>query len=120
MTDSSPARPGRPEDFDFLYAVPWLAHTRAGAPPAGGRCSMLCFSERQPGDWGPRRVTQNEIRASFDDGWRVDSIQPARFDVTIDPNGQLQLPSHQGGVDLVDVGMQGDGAHAWLAAINRT
>src|SRR2546421_2189920 len=25
MTDSSPARPGRPEDFDFLYAVtpPW-------------------------------------------------------------------------------------------------
>jgi SAM-dependent methyltransferase len=64
----------------------------------GGRYLMLCFSDRQPGVWGPRRVTQAEIRASFDDGWRVDSIEPARFDVTIDPNG----------------------AQAWLAAITRT
>ena len=23
--------------------------------PAGGRLHMLCFSDRQPGDWGPRR-----------------------------------------------------------------
>ena len=39
---------------------------------------MLCFSELQPGDWGPRRVTEEEIRASFADrGWRVDSIEPA-------------------------------------------
>jgi hypothetical protein len=80
---------------------------------------MLCFSDRQPGDWA-RHVTQNEIRASFGAGWRVDSIEPARFDVTIDPTGQLQLPSHQGGVDLVDVGTQADGVHAWLATITRT
>jgi hypothetical protein len=33
--------------------------------------------------------------------------------------GQLHLPSQQGGVDLVDVGMQEDGADAWLAAITR-
>jgi SAM-dependent methyltransferase len=64
----------------------------------GGRYLMLCFSDRQPGAWGPRRVTQAEIRASFGDGWRVDSIEPARFDVTIDP----------------------DGALAWLATITRT
>jgi SAM-dependent methyltransferase len=64
----------------------------------GGRYLMLCFSDRQPGGWGPRRVTQAEIRASFDDGWRVDSIEPARFDVTIDP----------------------DGALAWLATITRS
>jgi SAM-dependent methyltransferase len=88
--------------------------------PAGGRYFMLCFSELQPGDWGPRRVTRDEIRASFGDGWRVDSIEPATFDIAIDPNGRLRLPSHQGGVDLVDVGMQEDGAHAWLAAITRT
>lgn len=87
--------------------------------PAGGRYLMLCFSDLQPGEWGPRRVTQNEIRASFGDGWRVDAIEPATFDVTIDPDGQLHLPSHQGGVDLVDVGMRGDGAHAWLATITR-
>src|ERR1700716_2866190 len=43
--------------------------------PAGGRYHMLCFSEHQLGDWGPRRVTQDEIRASFADGWRVESIE---------------------------------------------
>jgi cyclopropane fatty-acyl-phospholipid synthase-like methyltransferase len=55
----------------------------------GGRHFMLCFSERQPGDWGPRRVTQDEIRASFTDGWQVDSIEAATIDVTFDPNGVL-------------------------------
>jgi cyclopropane fatty-acyl-phospholipid synthase-like methyltransferase len=63
----------------------------------GGRYLMLCFSERQPGLWGPRRVTQAEIRASFADGWQVDALEPARFAVTIDPGG----------------------AHAWLARITR-
>jgi SAM-dependent methyltransferase len=55
--------------------------------PPGGRCFILCFSDRQPGDWGPRRITQDEIRTSFAVGWRVDAIEAARFDVTIDPNG---------------------------------
>jgi SAM-dependent methyltransferase len=87
--------------------------------PAGGRYFMLCFSDLQPGDWGPRRVTQHEIRASFGDGWRVDSIEPARFDVTIDPTGGLDLPSHERGVVHVDVGRPGDGVDAWLAAITR-
>jgi cyclopropane fatty-acyl-phospholipid synthase-like methyltransferase len=77
----------RPRFVDGLWAVLL----------PGGRYLMLCFSERQPGLWGPRRVTQAEIRASFADGWRVDAIEPARFDVTIDP----------------------DGAHAWLVTITR-
>jgi SAM-dependent methyltransferase len=47
----------------------------------GGRCCMLCFSDRQPGDWGPRRVAQDEIRASFADGWRIESIDAAGFEV---------------------------------------
>jgi SAM-dependent methyltransferase len=55
--------------------------------PRGGRYHMLCFSDRQPGDWGPRRVTQDEIRASFAEGWVVDSIEPAVIDITIDPAG---------------------------------
>jgi len=57
--------------------------------PTGGRYHMLCFSDRQPGDWGPRRVTQDEIRASFSDGWQVDSIEAAKIDINIDPNGAL-------------------------------
>ena len=88
--------------------------------PAGGRYFMLTFSDLQPGEWGPRRVSQKEIRASFGDGWRVDSIEPARFDVTIDPTGQLRLPSHERPIEVVDAGTRGDGVHAWLAAITRT
>ena len=81
---------------------------------------MLCFSHVEPGEWGPRRVSQNEIRSSFGDGWRVDSIEPAKFDITIGPNGQLHLPTHEGGLAPVDVETQRDGVHAWLAAITRT
>lgn len=47
----------------------------------GGRYCMLCFSDRQPGDWGPRRVSEDEIRASFADGWRIESIEAAGFEV---------------------------------------
>jgi SAM-dependent methyltransferase len=63
----------------------------------GGHYHMLCFSDRQPGDWGPRRVTEAELRASFADGWRIDSIEPAILEITISP----------------------DGAQAWLASFTR-
>ncbi|MHB8468023.1 MAG: class I SAM-dependent methyltransferase, partial [Acidimicrobiales bacterium] len=65
--------------------------------PAGGRYHLLCFSDRQPGEWGPRRITQQEITASFANGWTVDSIEGTKIDITISP----------------------DGAIAWLAAITR-
>jgi hypothetical protein len=60
-------------------------------------CYLMCFSDRQPGDWGPRRVSQAELRAAFVDGWSIRSIEPAMFAVTIDDNG----------------------AQAWLATIER-
>jgi cyclopropane fatty-acyl-phospholipid synthase-like methyltransferase len=49
----------------------------------GGTLRMLCFSEMEPGDWGPRRVTQREIREAFDRGWRVNSIREARFETNL-------------------------------------
>ena len=55
--------------------------------PPGGRYFMLCFSDQQPGDWGPCRVTRDEITASFTDGWRIDSIEPSTIDITTDPEG---------------------------------
>jgi SAM-dependent methyltransferase len=57
--------------------------------PTGGCYHVLCFSDRQPGDWGPRRVTQDEIRDSFSNGWQVDSIEAATIDINIDPKGAL-------------------------------
>jgi cyclopropane fatty-acyl-phospholipid synthase-like methyltransferase len=57
----------------------------SGAVSPGGRVFLLCFSDRQPGDWGPRRVTQTELRESFTDGWEVDSVEPAELEVTFSP-----------------------------------
>jgi cyclopropane fatty-acyl-phospholipid synthase-like methyltransferase len=62
----------------------------------GGRYFLMCFSEQEPGNWGPRRVTQAEIRATFAEGWRVDDIQASAFDTNLGK------------------------AHAWLASISRT
>jgi cyclopropane fatty-acyl-phospholipid synthase-like methyltransferase len=53
----------------------------------GGRYFMLCFSDQQPGDWGPRRVSRKEIESSFARGWHIDSIAPSRIEITIDPEG---------------------------------
>jgi cyclopropane fatty-acyl-phospholipid synthase-like methyltransferase len=61
----------------------------ATAVPGGGRLFLLCFSDRQPGDFGPRRVSDAELRSSFSDGWRVDSIEPADIVVTFMPQPVL-------------------------------
>lgn len=47
----------------------------------GGTYFMMCFSEREPADWGgPRRVSKEEIRATFaPPKFRVRSIEEARF-----------------------------------------
>jgi SAM-dependent methyltransferase len=64
----------------------------------GSRYFMLCFSDRQPGEWGRvRKVTQDEITATFAGSWRVDSVEAATIDITTDP----------------------DGIRAWLAALTR-
>ena len=45
----------------------------------GGSCFLLCFSDREPGGWPPRRVSAQEIRESFAGPWDVASIEPAAF-----------------------------------------
>ena len=44
--------------------------------PPGGRYHMLCFSDHQPGDWGPRRVPEEEIRAAFSQGGKSNRSSP--------------------------------------------
>jgi len=55
----------------------------------GGRLHLLCFSDRQPGDWGPRRLTHDEIQVAFSVSWKIESIEPAIIDITWDPAGAL-------------------------------
>ena len=47
----------------------------------GGRLYLMCFSDRQPGEFGPRRVSQDELRAAFADGWSISAIQADTFDL---------------------------------------
>ena len=77
---------------------PRFVDSLRAAVPAGGRYYMLCFSELEPGDWGPRRVRLDESRASFGDGWRGEELAAATLEITIDAGS----------------------VHAWLASIERT
>ena len=52
----------------------------------GGRLFLLCFSDAEPGEQGPRRVTVKELDDAFAEGWVVESIEPSRFEVRPDPN----------------------------------
>jgi SAM-dependent methyltransferase len=64
-----------------------------------GVLHLLCMSEHTPGDDGPRRVTQDELRSTFAEGWQIGRVDPARIDVK--PDFPFEAP------------------HAWLARIVR-
>ena len=56
----------------------------------GGRYFMLCFSDREPrvpGAVGPHRLTREDIAAEFADGLRIDFIEPATIEITLDRAG---------------------------------
>ena len=83
-------------DADRLAYVASLA----GIVRPHGVVHLLCFSEQTPGDFGPRRVTQMELRDAFADGWIVERIDAERFEVRDD------FPDAR--------------PHAWLARIVRS
>ena len=68
--------------FDDEDRAPFVA-SLARAVRVGGHYFMLCFSEEEPGGWGPRRVTQGEIREAFAHGWSVEAIEPTEIHVTV-------------------------------------
>ena len=82
--------------FDDAERAQFVRSVHAILAP-GGDYFMLCFSDVQPGDWGPRRVSRAEVEASFGDDWLIVSIEPSRIEITIDPAG----------------------AHAWLVRVVR-
>src|SRR6202022_370527 len=51
----------------------------------GGTCYLMCFSDRQPGDWGPRRVSEAELRSAFAEGWTIESVGPAEWPCAMEP-----------------------------------
>jgi len=69
----------------------------ASVTAKGGKVLLLCFSDLQPGDYGPRRVSKSEIRRAFDKGWHVSEIRAAIFETNA----------------------EGDPVKAWLSEIIR-
>jgi SAM-dependent methyltransferase len=59
--------------FDEADRTRYVASLASVLDP-GGTCYLMCFSDREPADWVPRRVSQDELRAAFADGWTVESI----------------------------------------------
>jgi SAM-dependent methyltransferase len=66
--------------FDDAARSQYVTALHAALRP-GGHLYLMCFSDRQPGDWGPRRVSDSELRAAFGAGWRIGSLDPDRFDI---------------------------------------
>jgi cyclopropane fatty-acyl-phospholipid synthase-like methyltransferase len=63
-----------------------FVHSLTAVLEPGGTYFMLCFSEHEPGSWGPRRVTEAEIRVAFGQGWRINYIRQASFESNL-PRG---------------------------------
>jgi SAM-dependent methyltransferase len=76
----------------------------AGVTKPGGRLFLLCFSDKEPGEHGPRRVSESELRAAFTSGWEVKSIEPSRFEARS---------------DLEEITFSPGGPKAWFARIRR-
>ncbi len=49
----------------------------------GGTYFLLCFSDKLAHGFGPRGISQEEISAAFQEGWRVNSITASSFELSI-------------------------------------
>ncbi len=85
--------------FDDEDRARYVASLASVMRPAA-LCYLMCFSDRQPGTIGPRRVSQDELITAFRDGWAVASITAETFAI-----------HNFGGASE---------AQAWLAVIERS
>ena len=74
--------------FDDDERPAYVASLASALEPAS-TIHLLCFSDRQPGVAGPRRVTQQELRDAFADGWDIDEIFATTFATNL-PEGEAQ------------------------------
>jgi len=72
----------------------------------GGRVFLLCFSDEEPGEQGPRRITRDELEAAFSrtNGWTIENIEATRFEVR---------------PDLQDITFSEGGPKGWFVVVRR-
>ncbi|MFM8283614.1 MAG: SAM-dependent methyltransferase [Planctomycetaceae bacterium] len=76
-----------------------------GLLEAGARVFILCMAPDEPGEHGPRRVGAEELTRAFADGFALESLEPARFEVVPGVDGAEFSPG---------------GARAHFAVLRRT
>ncbi|MGA9884747.1 MAG: class I SAM-dependent methyltransferase [Candidatus Acidiferrales bacterium] len=70
----------------------------------GGRLMIMCFSEKTPGDQGPRRVTEAELHSAFAQGWEIETLERARFETRVEARQAM---------------FAGEDPHAWFLVARR-
>jgi SAM-dependent methyltransferase len=70
----------------------------------GGWLFLMCFSDEEPGTEGPRRVSRQELYDAFADGWEVESVRPAQFEVN---------------PEFTEMKFSAGGPKAWFAVVRR-
>ena len=89
-------------DSGFFHTLsdedrPVFVNNLAATLSPAGNYFMLCFSDLEPGGYGPRRITKREIQESFRDGWSINYIRPATFEART----------------------RAEGSRAWLSSISK-
>jgi SAM-dependent methyltransferase len=74
--------------FDDHERPVYAASLHAALEP-GGALHLLCFSDRERPGWGPRRVSEAELRATFASGWEAAALVPAVFETNLE-TGEVQ------------------------------
>jgi cyclopropane fatty-acyl-phospholipid synthase-like methyltransferase len=70
----------------------------------GGRLFLMCFSDEEPGNEGPRRVSRQEVYDTFTDGWKVESVRPVQIEIN---------------PEFTEVQFSEGGPKAWFAVVRR-
>ena len=70
----------------------------------GGRVFLMCFSDQEPGNEGPRRVSRRELYDAFAGGWEVESVRPCQIEVN---------------PEFTEIQFSEGGPKAWFAVVRR-
>ena len=89
-------------DSGFFHTLsdedrPVFVENLAATLSPAGKYFMLCLSDREPGGYGPRRITERERQGSVRDGWSINYIRPAVFEART----------------------RAEGSRAWLSSISK-
>ncbi len=94
-------------DDDQRRYVRGLAHVLE----PGGHLYLLCFSDAEPGEQGPRRITRQQLDEAFAAGWQIESVTAMRFETN---------PKFVNNPRFAGMAFSEGGPKGWFAIVRRT